>query len=80
MDNTYEYIDDNGKKFLLDILSIFTIDGYDGKYAIASSNDYEGDEIVGYCVVENDNTINLKAISDDKIKRIIQDMVDTLLR
>ena len=78
MEQTYEYINDNGDKILLDIISIFTIDGYDGKYALATKSG--DDEIVGYQMVEDNNNVDLVSIKDDKIISIIKEMIDTLMR
>ena len=77
MGQTYEDIDSNGDKTLLDIVSIFTIDGYDGKYALATSSNDE--EIVGYQMIENDDVVDLVAIEDENIINIINDMIDTLM-
>lgn len=78
MGQTYEYINDNGDKVLLDIISVFTIDGYDGKYALATSSNE--DEIYGYEIIENNENMDLVAIHNNKIIDIINEMIDTLMR
>lgn len=77
MSNVYEYIDEFGTKKILDILSIFTIDGYEGKYALASSDDAE---ILGYQVVEEDNNMNFISIKNKEIEKIVKEMIEMLLR
>lgn len=75
----YEFIDQTGKKLLIEILSIFRVEGYDGKYSIAKIDGETDDDLLYFNVVNEDKLV-LEPLEDIEIINIIDKMVETLLR